>query len=179
MEYARSAIPSLEETLHAVISNRYLSATVQLAHAHRDYGCSGADCIDQMIAGDIHEEEEHNCPQLDLLHHIRGLSLQSKLSAVPYLRRLGYSVILFHDFDSTCPFSIQFPGRAQSPSLRRSMRAPHEYLYATSPGALRLRGFLWCSARLMRWKQRSLRYFQGALGTLLAEAVAEYEAMQS
>ena len=89
------AIPSLEQTMREVTTNRYLTAILQLAQSHMRHGCGGVDCIDEMVAGDVFEEEEHNSPQIDLMAHIESLTLVQKQAVVPYLRRLGYSVAVF------------------------------------------------------------------------------------
>ena len=174
---AYTRIPTLEETLLQVQSNAYLTAVLQLAHAHRLSGYGGVDCMDEMVAGEIYEDEEMNSPQLYLLGYIQDMPLDDKHAVVPYLRRLGYSVSVFHDFDESCPFSINFPGHAPTPKFRTTFKVAHTFLYATSPSMMRLRGVLFCVSRLIAWKHRALKYFQGSLATLRAEAVAEYEAM--
>ena len=170
------AVPSLERTLLELQRNPYLTAVVQLAHLHKLNGFGGVDCFDQMVAGDVTENEVHNSPQLDLLEYIRDMTLEDKHAVVPHVRRLGYSVIVF-DFDLECPFSLNFPGSAPTPIFRETYQTPVTLLYATSPPMMRLRGLLFCISRLLAWKHRALTYFQGALVTLRQEAAAEYQAM--
>ena len=154
------AIPSLEQTMREVTANRYLAAILQLAQSHRGHGCGGVDCIDEMVAGDVFEEEEHNSPQAELMAHIESLTLVQKQAVVPHLRRLGYSVAVFRDDHADgCPMRIHFPGKAQTTKFRRpplTFRMPHTYYYATSPGMLRLRGVLRCLPRLLAWKWRAV-----------------------
>ena len=89
--------PSLEQTMREVATNTYLTAILQLAQSHMRHGCGCVDCIDEKVAGDIFEEEEHNSPQTDLMAHIESLTLDQKRAVIPFLRRLGFSVTVFHD----------------------------------------------------------------------------------
>jgi hypothetical protein len=152
------AIPSLEQTMREVTANPYLTAILQLAQSHMRHGCGGVDCIDEMVAGDVFEEEEHNSPQTDLMAHIESLTLEQKRAVIPYLRRLGYSVTMFRDDHADdCPMSIHFPGKAPTPKFQlTAYRVPHTLYYATSPGMLRLRGVLRCLPRLLAWKWRAV-----------------------
>ena len=43
-------VTTLEETLHAVVSNRYLVNIVRLAHDHKEQGDVGVDCITDWVA---------------------------------------------------------------------------------------------------------------------------------
>ena len=150
--------PSLEQTMREVATNTYLTAILQLAQSHMRHGCDGVNCIDEMVAGDIFEEEEHNSPQTDLMAHIESLTLDQKRAVIPFLRRLGFSVTVFHDDDTDddCPMTICFPGKAPTPKSRLTYRMPHTCYYATSPGMQRLRGVLRCIPRLLAWKWRAV-----------------------
>lgn len=150
-----TAVPSLEQTMSEIVTNPYLTAIIQLAQNHMRHGYGGVDCFDEMVAGDVSENEEHNSPQEQLMAHIDSLTLDRKLMVVPFLRRLGYSVSVFCG-ESDCPMSVDFPGKAVTPQRRLSFRVPHTYYYATSPGMLRLRGVLWCLPRLLAWKWRAV-----------------------
>lgn len=142
--------------MHEMTTNPYLTAIIGLAQSHMHLSYGGVDCIDEMVAGDIFEEEEHNSPQIDLLDYIQSLTLDQKRAVIPYLRRLGYSVFInTSPDDDSCPMSINFPGKAQA-KFRLTYRFPFAYLYATSPGMLRLRGVLWCLPRLLAWKWRAV-----------------------
>ena len=44
-------VPTLEETLRAVVSHRYLTNIVRLAQEHECKCCGGVDCIDDWVAG--------------------------------------------------------------------------------------------------------------------------------
>ena len=142
--------------MREVTANPYLTAILQLAQSHMRHGCGGVDCIDEMVAGDVFEEEEHNSPQTDLMAHIESLTLDQKRAVIPYLRRLGYSVTVFRHADD-CPMSVKFPGKAPTPKFRlTAYRVPPTHHYATSPGMLRLRGVLRCLPRLLAWKWRAV-----------------------
>lgn len=151
------ALPALEDVAREVGSNRYLVAVLQLAQRHAQHECGDVECHDEMVAGDVLEDEAQNSPQEELLAHIRTMSRRQKEAAVPFLRRLGYSVVVWHDGDDARPFSIRFPGKARATKLRRLLRVPHTPLHATSPGMLRMRGVMWCIPRLRLWRRRAAR----------------------
>lgn len=150
------SIPSMEETCSEIVSNDYLRAIISLARSHQRSGFGGVDCIDSMVAGDVEDEEEHNSPQQVLMDHIEGMTYAEKQAVIPYLRRLGYSLLSFGD-EGGIPFSIYFPGHAPCEwDVRVGLRHGFTYLHATSPGMLRLRGVLWCLPRLLAWKWRAV-----------------------
>ena len=135
------ATPTLEETLREVAINPYLTAILQLAQAHA--------CTSRLLGAHI----EIACA------HIESLSHAEKLAVVPHLRRLGYSVVVFRDSGddlTSFPFRIHCPGKAHTPKMRQGYSLNRVYYSATSPGMLRLRGFLWCTPRLMAWKWRAV-----------------------
>jgi len=166
------AIPTLGETLREVATNPYLTAILQLAQARMRSGWCDVDCIDDEVAGDVPEYEEHNQPQAELMAQISKLTHTEKLAVVPHLRRLGYSVAVypewFHEMHLArrfCSFAVIAPGYACTPKPipiaprvegATSTYELRTYYYATSPGMLRLRGFLWCTPRLMAWKWRAV-----------------------
>ena len=47
-------IPSLQETMREITSK--LTAILALVQRHACHGCSGIDCDDQMVAGDVLDE---------------------------------------------------------------------------------------------------------------------------
>lgn len=171
-------IPSVEELCNALVSDRYLVAVLALCQRHEALGAGGVDVIDEAVAGDLDSdaEEDFNSPQLDLLDHIGSLSKQNKLAVVPYLRRMGFSVFVWTEDDLHLPFVVHFPGKSVGLHYVVTTRAC-VYLRSTAPGYLRLRGFLSCTPRLLRWKHRALQCFQGSLKTLLAEGVAAHNDM--
>ena len=63
-------IPSLEQTMREVTTNQYLTAIIQLAQSHMQHNFAGVDCFDQVVAGDVFGEEEHNSPQIELMADI-------------------------------------------------------------------------------------------------------------
>ena len=171
-------IPSFEQLCHALQRDRYLVAVLALCQKHQATGYGGVDVRDEAVAGDLDrdDEEEFNSPQLELLNHIDSLSVAEKLSVVPYLRRLGFSVIVWEEDELTLPFVVHFPGCSIVVKYALAARAC-VYLRSTAPGSLRLRGFMWCMPRLLRWKHRALRYFLGSLEALLVEGVAAHNDM--
>ena len=173
--------PSLEELCIALQTDRYLISVLALCQRHLALGCGGVDCIDWRVAGDEDDDEGPiNDAVRDLSDFIDSLSALEKLSAVPFLRRLGYSVMVWVEDDTTLPFSVYFPGKSFSPTREeRTLALVNDRVYhrSTSLGAQRLRGVIWCLPRLLRWKHRALQFFQGSLSTLLAEGVGAHVAL--
>ena len=82
------------------------------------------------------------------------MPLAEKRDVVPYLRRMGYCVVLgICDADPWTPFHVYLPGHMMRcyPNGWSAMWYP-----ATSPGMLRLRGVMWCMPRLLAWKWRAV-----------------------
>ena len=160
------AIPTLEETLREVATNPYLTAILQLAQQCARFGRTDVDCRDMIVAAGIASEygifeDELSSPQAELLEDIRSLTHAQRLAVVPHLRRLGYAVTVYSSrrgVPLSTPFTIDLPGEARRPGIRvfPVKRQLETYHYATSPGILRLRGFLWCTPRLMAWKWRAI-----------------------
>ena len=73
---------------------------------HSSLDSDSVDCSDEAVAGDLHDGEEHNSPQIDLLQHIEQMTLQAKLRAIPHLRSMGFTVERIED--ESCPFRIVF-----------------------------------------------------------------------
>lgn len=148
-------VPSLEETLSAVVSNRYLANIVRLAHEHQGQGYHGVDCIKRWVAGYNDDDDQWIGDSVWLYDEIISMSYDEMISVIPYLRRLGYSVTYWpEEPDDACPFSIMFPGYAKRPNA-----AVLNNLYSMSPGMMRLRGVLWCIPHLVRWKNRVLQAY--------------------
>ena len=155
-----SRLPTLEATLFEVSSNRYLTAILQLAQSVMRLGHLGKAPLfsTTVAAGALDDEEPFNGPQVELYEYITALSHSERLSVVPFLRRLGFSVLAAHEDDPTRPMELYLPGHALHPfhALDRLSEVPaRTYLYATSPAMLRLRGVLWCTSRLLAWKKRA------------------------
>ena len=169
------------QLFNALQNDRYLIAVLALCQNHKAYGCNSVDCIDSMVAGDVDEEEEWNTPQRELWHHIDTLSAVDKLSVVPFLCRIGYSVLVWELDETTLPFTVDFPGKSMTPNtalnIIRNAPSGSTYYRSTAPGAQRLRGVMWCVPRLLRWKYRALQYYQGSLATLRAEGIAAHNSL--
>ena len=175
-------VPSLDETLRAVVSNRYLANVVRLAHEHKDQGCRGVDCVKQWVAGYNDDDGKWTKDSMWLYGEINSMSYDEMITAIPYLLRLGYSVTYWpEERDDACPFSIMFPGYAETLKRRKICRSGSIYLYSTAPGMVCLRGVLWCTPRLVRWKNRVLQayYHPHAPGGMahIAEGVAMVNGM--
>ena len=161
--------PSLEELCIALQTDNYLVSVLALCQRHSAVGYGGVDCIDRLVAGD---EDDDEGPLTDAVREqsdfVDRLSASEKLSAVPFLRRLGYSVMVWVEEDRTLSFSVFFPGKSFPLNRERRSLARGDCVYhrSTSLGAQRLRGVMWCLPRVMRWKNRTLERAYAPGGTM-------------
>ena len=81
---------------------------------------------------------------------------QSLFKIIPLLRCIGYSIIV-NTQKSQKPFLIMLPGHA--PNLFDVNQKKLCLLRSTSPNIMKMRGFIYCLPKLIRWKHRSLKYF--------------------
>ena len=159
-------VPSLEETLHAVVTNRSLANIVYVAQGQRDWGYSGLVCL-------AHCEDDGD--DGDGTAVPTGWGSRAMESAIPYFRRLGYFVTYSPDApDFTCRLYLTLPGHTRLLN-RSAFRSGSVHLCSTAPGMMRLRGVLWCIPRLLWWKHRALKpyYHPSAPGGIanIAEGV--------
>ncbi len=141
-------LPTLEELAKELTTSPFLAAAAcQGARIkHAGYGGVGIE-----PAEFTHEEDGY----------MKDLEYDEMVQAVPYMRRLGYEVTLFSDFDDSCPFSLNFVGDQFPPihetEARLKAYARGEYsrflihLHGTSPAQIRRRGLLKCVPRLLGW----------------------------
>ena len=114
---------------------------------HRAMVCSGVDLVRHFL--------QDGSESADLIPHGTGAAM----AAVPYLRRLGYSMTV-RPMDDECPITVGLPGRATKRSaildrIDRNVRARkaefHFHLYGRSFRQVRARGVLKCVPRLLGW----------------------------
>ena len=178
MADALTLMPTLEDTMRELVTNRYLANIVRLAHENQELGCGGVDCWVDMVAGHVDDDETDMTPsQQRLRDDLESMTYTEMVSAIPYLRRLGYSIVHYVEVDLNCPFAIYFPGHARNAIRARAISSQDcRYMYSTTPAMLRMRGLLWTVPRLLRWKYRALQryYHPNAPGgrASIAEGVA-------
>lgn len=143
--YNRMPVPSLEELCTALRDNRWLCEIVERAAMQRymlNHG--GLPVRNDMHYGSYGKRLEYN--QL--------------VAVVPFLRRMGYSVMICSFENKGNPFNLGFPGRSLF-RLSRLKAAMEEYvnegctynvyLHGTAPAQVRQRGMLKCVPRLLGW----------------------------
>ena len=138
----------------ATLPTSYASA---LAQEHECKGYGGVDCIDDWVAS--YEDDGVTESAMALYDAITSMTYGEKIRVIPFLLRLGYSITYWpnDEPDLACPFSLTFPGKASTPKYREGFSVGSIYLYSTSPGMMRLRGVMWCTPRLLRWRDRALK----------------------
>lgn len=178
--------PSLEELCSALQTNRYLVSVLALCHRVQDSGFGSVDCGDGDVAGVDGVVGTLNDALRELLHFIDTVSETEKLSVVPFLCRLGYSVVVWLDEDAPspyapAPFSVHFPHLSFRLSSEKRLLARSNCVYyrSTSPGAQRLRGVVWCLPRVMRWKWRAIERGYAPGGPLYLLAKQSFERLAS
>ena len=144
-QYNRLPVPSLEELCAALRDNRWLCALVETARLQRDWSNDGGVCA---------------TPETFHDKYATGLAYDALVAVVPFLRRLGYSVMLFSDRSREHPFNVGYPGRTlPRPSMLDQDLFDHVergepygvYLLGTAPEQVRRRGLLKCVPRLLGW----------------------------
>ena len=135
-QYNRLPVPSLEELCAALRDNRWLCALVETARLQRDWSNDGGVCA---------------TPETFHDKYATGLAYDALVAVVPFLRRLGYSVMLFSDRNREHPFNVGYPGRTlPRPSMLDQDLFDHVergepygvYLLGTAPEQVRRRGLL-------------------------------------
>ena len=105
-QYNRLPVPSLEELCAALRDNRWLCALVETARVQRDWSKDGGVCA---------------TPETFHDKYATGLAYDALVAVVPFLRRLGYSVMLFSDRNREHPFNVGYPwSDAPPPQYARS-----------------------------------------------------------
>ena len=105
-QYNRLPVPSLEELCAALRDNRWLCALVETARLQRDLSNDGGVCA---------------TPETFHDKYATGLAYDALVAVVPFLRRLGYSVMLFSDRNREHPFNVGYPwSDAPPPQYARS-----------------------------------------------------------
>lgn len=138
-------LPTLEALVDMLRTNRWFCAIVQKAVKHRAWGLEGGVSAEPASFDD---------------HYLRQLEYDDLVSVVPFVRRLGYPVILFFNKDQDQWFKIacatfqrQFYVRGDFISVRVGASYPGATypirLHGTSPEQIRRRGLLKCVPRLL------------------------------
>ena len=139
-------VPTLEALVDMLRTNRWFCAVVQKAAKHRARGFEGGVCAEPASFDD---------------HYLRQLEYDDLVSVVPFVRRLGYPVILFSNEDQGHPFNIACAavqssdfilGKDCTNDFEEHVQRGEPYpirLHGTSPEQIRRRGLLKCVPRLL------------------------------
>ena len=151
-KYNAMALPSLETLATELRTNRWLCAL--LHHVVRQAA--------QGFEGGAHATPDSFGTEAN---YLRDLEYAELVAVVPYVRRLGYAVVLFSDFDPAHPFNVAFMDQPQHWCLKLHREdllnhARTGELYAirlrgTAPDQIRRRGLLKCVPRLLGWLRQA------------------------
>ena len=171
-KYNAMALPTLEALGKELCTNRWLCAVIQRVVENDAIGFNGGICVRQDSF-----KNKHAC----------NLEYNDLVAVVPYLRRLGHTVVLFSDEEQSHPFNVGFQGQPCSyiPHLHEDflehINCGEAYpirMYGTSPAQIRRRGLVKCVPRLLGWlRQARINLADprrpGAMDKLTAERAAE------
>ena len=181
------SLPTAEEFVHEMTTNRYLAAVLTLAHAHKDAGYGGVDCSCHAVAGrhlnderELDESEGEFCDELE-----QQTSLNEKRAITPFLQRAGFHVLLFEEEPDDCPMSIcwrQCPTHLavtqEIAQAKRGFFYPKHRFPSRTFKIVRQRGVIKCVPKLLAWlRQARIRLAAPDRMDMGAEAAALNEEM--
>lgn len=148
-KYNAMALPTLEALGRELCTNQWLCAVIQRVVKKSAIGFTGGVWV---------------TPGSFKNNQVRNLEYNDLVAAVPYLRRLGYTVVLFSDEDYSHPFKVGFRNQTGS-NLAPSREDVLEHIcyggvfsirmHGTSPKQIRRRGLLKCVPRLLGWLRQA------------------------
>lgn len=151
-KFSAMPVPSLEALANELRTNRWLCALLHHVVRQAAYGYKGG----------AHATPDSFGTEAS---YLRNLGYEELVAVVPYVRRLGYTVVLFSDVDPDHPFNVAFMDQSQHWCLKlhhedllNHAQTGEEYgirLRGTSPTQIRRRGLLKCIPRLLGWLRQA------------------------
>ena len=166
------ALPTAEQLAYELMTNYKLSIVLARLKVEETNDWGGMDILDGHGFKFDWAQPRDSVSEPEEIFDGNRINQDEKVAMVPYLRRLGYSVLFFNDFDGDT-FSVNFPGHA---SKKRELLRPRphwgEHLYARTFCQARMWGVIRCVVKLKALAKRAraiVRAKPGGVDFLLAQ----------